>query len=169
MEPRLIKNLNAEYIPAEWSGHDTSRIRVVGKTVLMLMDRCSPVSSGDAGRKLIAEAIAEGDTSFKPVTHAGTGAFIGAQLAPELVERMDMASESGVLVAVSPGAFLVNEDGSPWSGYKPQPGDRCYVEKYAGKLIKGRDGVTYRIMDYSSVGATYDLGDDEKTQAQAAE
>lgn len=126
MEPRLIKGIQAEYIPAKWSGSDTSGVRVVGKCVLVLTDECSTKTSG------------------------------GIELPEDLVERMSMAAESGVLVAVSPGAFLLNEDMTPWSGPKPQPGDRVYIEKYAGKQIKGRDGKTYRIMDYCSIGATYE-------------
>lgn len=126
MEAKLIKGIQAEYIPAKWSGADTSGIRVVGKTVLVLMDACSEISSG------------------------------GITLPGDVVERMSMAAESGVLVAVSPGAFLLNEDMTPWTGEKPKAGDRVYIEKYAGKLVKGRDGKTYRIMDYSSIGATYE-------------
>lgn len=129
MEAKLIKNLQAEYIPAVWSGADTSGIRVVGKTVLVLMDACSGMTTGNIA------------------------------LPPDYVERMSMSSESGVLVAVSPGAFLLNEDMTPWTGEKPKAGDRVYIEKYAGKLVKGRDGKTYRIMDYSSIGAVYETGD----------
>lgn len=125
MEPRLIKGLQADYVPAKWNGKDDSGIRVVGKTILVLMDACSAKSSG------------------------------GIELPEDLIERMSMASESGVLVAVAPGAFLLNEDMTPWIGDKPKPGDRVYIEKYAGKQVKGRDGQTYRIMDYGSVGATY--------------
>lgn len=125
MQPHLIKGIHADYIPASWSGKDTSGVRVVGKTVLVLMDACSPTTKG------------------------------GINLPEDLVEKMSMAAESGVLVACSPGAFLLNEDLTPWTGEKPAPGDRVYIEKYAGKQIKGRDGQTYRIMDYSSIGATY--------------
>ena len=46
MEPRLIKGIHAEYVPAKWAGHDTSGVRVVGKTVLVLMDECAPKTSG---------------------------------------------------------------------------------------------------------------------------
>ena len=126
MQPHLIKGIHADYIPAQWSRSDTSGIRVVGKTVLVLMDKCSPKTTG------------------------------GVDLPDDLIEKMSMAAESGVLVAVSPGAFLLNEDMTPWIGEKPKPGDRVYIEKYAGKLVKGRDGETYRIMDYSCIGATYD-------------
>ena len=126
MEPRLIKGIQAEYVPAQWSGTDTSGVRVVGKCVLVLVDECSPKTTG------------------------------GIDLPDDLIERMSMAAESGVLVAVSSGAFLLNEDLTPWIGDKPKPGDRVYIEKYAGKQVKGRDGKTYRIMDYSSIGATYE-------------
>ena len=126
MEPRLIKGTQAEYVPARWSGKDTSGIRVVGKTVLVLMDECSPTSTG------------------------------GIALPDDLIERMSMAAESGVIVACAPGAFLLNEDMTPWTGEKPKPGERVYVEKYAGKLVKGADGKTYRIMDYGCIGAVYE-------------
>ena len=126
MEPRLIKGVQAEYVPAKWSGQNTSGVRVVGKTVLVLMDECSQTTTG------------------------------GIALPEDLIERMSMAAESGVLVACAAGAFLLNEDMTPWSGEKPKPGDRVYIEKYAGKLVKGRDGATYRIMDYGSIGATYE-------------
>ena len=126
MEVKMIKGLHADYIPAIWSGKDTSGIRVVGKTILVLMDKCSPTSKG------------------------------GVSLPEDIVEKMSMAAESGVIVATSPGAFLLNEDMTPWTGEKPKAGDRVYIEKYAGKQVKGRDGETYRIMDYGSVGATYE-------------
>ena len=133
MELKLIKGLHADYIPAVWSGKDTSGIRVVGKTILVLMDKCSPTSKG------------------------------GISLPEDMIEKMSMASESGVIVATSPGAFLLNEDMTPWSGEKPKAGDRVYIEKYAGKQVKGRDGETYRIMDYSCVGATYEAVPEQKT------
>lgn len=133
MQPHLIKGIHADYEPAKWSGKDTSGIRTVGKTVLVLMDKCSPTTTG------------------------------GVSLPEDLVEKMSMASDSGVLVAVSPGAFLLNEDMTPWSGEKPKPGDRVYVEKYAGKQVNGLDGETYRIMDYGSIGAVYEAQPEQKT------
>ena len=126
MEVKLIKGLHADYIPAIWSGKDTSGIRVDGKTILVLMDKCSPKTKGNV------------------------------DLTDDMNEKMSMAAESGVIVATSPGAFLLNEDMTPWTGEKPKAGDRVYIEKYAGKQVKGRDGETYRIMDYGSVGATYE-------------
>lgn len=122
----LVKGLQAEFVPAKWDGKDTSGVRVVGKTVLVLMDEVGEVR--DSGITL-------------PVDYR---------------ERMNAGCETGVLVAVSPGAFLLNEDMTPWTGTKPKPGDRVYIEKYAGKQIKGKDGRVYRIMDYGSIGATYE-------------
>lgn len=122
----LVEGLHAEFVPAKWSGHDTSGVRVVGKTVLVLMDEVAEIR--DSGLEL-------------PIGYR---------------ERMNAGCETGVLAAVSPGAFLLNEDMTPWTGYKPRPGDRVYIEKYAGKLIRGRDGLTYRLMDYGSIGAIYE-------------
>ena len=133
MQPHLIKGIHADYIPASWSGTDTSGIRVVGKTVLVLMDKCSPQTAG------------------------------GVELPDDMIEKMSMAAENGILVAIAAGAFLLNEDMTAWSGYKPRLGDRVYIEKYAGKLVKGRDGETYRIMDYGSIGATYEAEPNQKT------
>lgn len=138
MEPKLIKGLHAEYIPAVWSGKNTSGVRMVGKTVLILPDECSTKTSG------------------------------GIELTPDLIERMSMAAESGVIVSVASGAFLLNEDMTPWTGERPNPGDRVYFEKYAGKQVKGSDGANYRIMDYGSIGAVYDAPDAKKTQGEAA-
>jgi co-chaperonin GroES (HSP10) len=111
------------------------------------MDECSPVSSGAAGMALMKES---------GVAAASVVPMPGVRLPDDVIERMTMGAETGVLVAVAAGAFLLNEDGTAWSGYKPRPGDRVYIEKYAGKLIRGRDGRNYRLMDYQSIGATYD-------------
>jgi hypothetical protein len=124
---KLVQGLQSEYVPAKWDGKDTSGVRVVGKTVLVLMDEVAEVR--DSGIELVADYR----------------------------ERMNAKCESGVLVKVSPGAFLLNEDMTPWSGDKPVPGERVHIQKYAGTLIKStRDGKTYRLMDYGCIGAIYE-------------
>ncbi len=123
--PTLVRSLHAEFVPAHWDGMDTSGIRVVGKCVLVLVDECAETTSG------------------------------GIMLTPDAVEKLSAGCETGRLVAVSDGAFLLNEDMTPWSGYKPRPGDRVYIEKYAGKLVRGTDGRKYRLMDYGNIGAVY--------------
>jgi chaperonin GroES len=106
--PSMVRNLNAEFVPAKWDGVDTSGIRVIGKCVLVLVDECSPVTSG------------------------------GIHLTPDAIEKLSAGCETGTLVRVSPGAFLLNEDMTAWTGEKPKPGDRVYIEKYAGKLVRGQ-------------------------------
>ncbi len=129
--PKLVQGLNAEYIPAHWDGTDTSGIRCVGTTVLVLMDACAEQNSG------------------------------GILLPLDVVEKLTAGSERGVLVAIGNGAFLLNEDMSAWSGPRPVPGDRVYIEKYAGKQIKGLDGKVYRLMSYQNIGAIYEAPKDE--------
>lgn len=124
--PAIVRNLNAEFVPAEWSGVDTSGIRVIGKCVLVLVDECAPVTSG------------------------------GIHFTPDMIEKLSAGCETGTMVRISPGAFLLNEDMTPWRGEKPKPGDRVYIEKYAGKLVRGKDGRTYRLMDYGCIGAIYE-------------
>ncbi len=124
--PGLVRSLHAEFIPAPWDGVDTSGIRVVGKCVLVLVDECAPVSSG------------------------------GIHFTPDAIEKLSAGCETGCLVAVSPGAFLLNEDMTPWAGVRPKPGDRVYIEKYAGKMVRGKDERKYRLMDYGCIGAIYD-------------
>lgn len=134
-EPKLIKGLNAEYLPAVWDGNNTSGIRCVGTSVLVLMDLASEKTSG---------GIITPDFS---------------------VEKATLSSETGVVVHIADGAFRLNEDMSPWSGDKPSLGDRVFVERYAGKQIPGRDGRTYRLMDYKCIGGVYEP---EEKAAKAA-
>jgi chaperonin GroES len=88
-------------------------------------------------------------------------------LPPDVVERFTMGSETGVIVKCGGGAFLLNEDMTPWTGTKPAPGDRVYVEKYSGKQIRGTDGKVYRLMSYNCVGAVYEIPKKEATNVAA--
>lgn len=121
MEPRLIKGLQAEYIPAEYPGSNTSGIRVLGKNVLVRVDECSPRTSGKI------------------------------ELIETMVEQMTMAATTGVVCAVGPEAFRLFDDGTRWTGRAVEAGERVWFEKYAGQLQTGRDGATYRIMDYRAI------------------
>lgn len=123
MTPRLVKGMQGSYIEAEFDGVNMSDIEPVGKRVLVLMDEGGHMSPG------------------------------GVYMAPEVVERMSLASETGVVVALGGSAFKHHQDGSSWTGARPGIGDRVYVEKYAGLLAKGVDGRNYRIMDDGCVGA----------------
>ena len=79
----------------------------------------------------------------------------------ETRQRMELASESGVIIALGPQAFHVNYDGTRWTGYRPAPGDRVYCERYAGVLIAGKDGKQYRVMTDNCIGA---VAHDEQQQ-----
>ena len=125
MPVRHINGINVEYRSEQWDGIDKSGIRVVGKCILVLTDKC--------------------------VKSAG-----GVSFDPQKEEQLNAASDTGILVAVAPGAFLLNEDMTPWAGEKPKPGDLVFIEKYAGRQVTGRDGRVYRLMDYGAVGATYE-------------
>lgn len=78
----------------------------------------------------------------------------GALTLPDaVVERAQLSSSSGVIVAVGDGAFFWNSDRTrPYEGEKPRAGDRVFFDKYAGKEILGDDGVNYRLMDDVSIG-----------------
>jgi chaperonin GroES len=70
-----------------------------------------------------------------------------------MVERMQLAAITGVIVECGEEAFKWNADRTrPYEGYKPQPGDRVIFEKYAGKPILGDDAKHYRIMDDKAIG-----------------
>lgn len=79
-------------------------------------------------------------------------------LPDEYIERMNVGSETGVIIALGASAFARFEDLTPWTDYKPEPGDRIVVEKYAGRQFLGRDGLMYRLMNYGSVAAL-EIGD----------
>lgn len=126
LPPRLIKGLQAEFIPAEWPGQNTSGIRIFGKNVLVRMDSCAKTSTG------------------------------GILLPEDMVDRMTEASESGCIYAVGAAAFRLFDDGHRWEGERPQVGERVYVEKYAGVKARGADGALYRIMDERCISGALD-------------
>jgi len=83
----------------------------------------------------------------------------GIHLADDSVEKMTMAAESGVIVALGDGAFEWTADRMRrWSGYRPQVGDRVRIERYAGGLQVGNDGRTYRLMTDKCIGAIESAG-----------
>lgn len=122
-EPRLLKNIQTEYERAVYSGSNTSGAKPLGKNLVILTDRAATVSSG------------------------------GIALPTDYADRMNMASESGVIVAAGAEAFAYYDDGSKWTDYKPVPGDRVLFQRYAGREVMGADGLTYRVMDYTNVAA----------------
>lgn len=75
-------------------------------------------------------------------------------LPEETKERMAMAAETGVIVAIGDSAWAWNADRTrPFSGAKPVPGQRVWFERYAGSMQHGKDGSLYRLMSDNCIGA----------------
>lgn len=124
LAPRILKNIQAEFNRAQFAadGTNASGIRVLGKNVLILCDTCAEKTSG------------------------------GILLTADKIVSMNMAAESGALVVLGGEAFAYYDDGTKWTDYKPVAGDRVFFERYGGREIMGRDGLTYRLMSYTCVG-----------------
>ena len=67
-----------------------------------------------------------------------------------LVDREQVAATEGVVLAVSPMAFVFEEDAP-----RAEPGDEVLFAKYAGMKVKGRDGNEYLIVKDKDVAAVY--------------
>lgn len=91
----------------------------------------------------------------------------GSIIVPEdTQERNTMSAEHGVIIALGPAAFKHSDDGRRvWEGTRPEPGTRCYIERYAGQLVKGLDGRMYRLMSQRCIGAIADPAALAMTQA----
>ena len=78
----------------------------------------------------------------------------GGIIVPDIArDREQVAAVEGEIVAVSPLAFTYED----WGDHeKPKVGDRVYFAKYAGMLVKGRDGVEYRLLKDKDLGAVID-------------
>jgi len=80
-------------------------------------------------------------------------AKIGSIIIPDSTKETERyAQVKATLVAVGENAW---EEAASRSAlfFKPQPGDRILIAKYGGVLIKGADGVEYRIMNDEDVVA----------------
>jgi chaperonin GroES len=74
----------------------------------------------------------------------------GIILPDEKKERDQFAQMEGVLVALSPLAFTYDD----WKEAKPpKVGDRVLFAKYAGTVVKGKDGKDYRLANDKDVAA----------------
>lgn len=70
---------------------------------------------------------------------------VGGVVIPDSTRDRDQYGEhKGVIVAISPMAFSFEE--WPRDEPKPQPGQRVVFVKYAGTLVRGKDGEDYRVM-----------------------
>lgn len=115
--------MQAAYVVATFEDENTSGLEVFGKNILVLVDECANASSG------------------------------GILLPDAKIEQMTEASVTGCIYALGGEAFRMFDDGTRWSGDKPEVGDRIYFEKYAGIKCRGVDGGFYRVMDFRAVAA----------------
>ncbi len=134
LAPRLLKGVQADYIPSEWAGSNTSGFTPYGKHILVRVDECSPKTAG------------------------------GLDLPDDMVWKMTQAAETGCVYAMSEEAFMFYDNGRAWSGDRPQVGDRIYFERFAGVPMVGKDGAAYRTMDFRCVYAGLDKTATEETQ-----
>ena len=118
MQPKLIMTPLGQYDPVKWDGKNVSGYCPFGDRVLILPDGAADQTTGNV--------------------------FI-----PEpMQERMSMAAETGVIVALGDAAFTRNFDRTgPWAGMRPAVGQRVGFERYSGSIRHGKDGRLYRVMD----------------------
>ena len=65
-------------------------------------------------------------------------------------EREQFAQMEGEIIAVSPLAFTYDD----WkTAQPPKAGDRVLFAKFAGAVVKGKDGIEYRLANDKDVTA----------------
>jgi co-chaperonin GroES (HSP10) len=131
---RLLQNMQGTFIPARWTGVNTSGYTPIGRNILVRMDMMANMTAG------------------------------GVILPDAKIDAMNEASETACIYALGPGAFKSYRDGRAWTGEALRVGDRIYIEKYAGIQCRGRDDMVYRLIECDMIGARMDFGyaDDEQ-------
>lgn len=88
----------------------------------------------------------------KAVEEKTTGGII---IPDQTKDRDQFAQMEGVLIAASPLAFTYAQprEWTEGNGQPPEPGDRVLFAKYAGSVVKGRDGKDYRLVNDKDVAA----------------
>lgn len=116
MQPKLINVAHVgQFVEAEWSGKNESGFEPIDEIVLVLPDGAAAQTAG------------------------------GIYITPDQQEKMSLSAETGVIVAMAEGAFRWNRDRTrPMAGYRPQPGDRVYMKRFAGQVMLGEDHRLYR-------------------------
>src|SRR5216684_6187128 len=124
--PKLIRTESADYLRRE-KAENNSGYKALGDRVIIVVDESSEQSAG------------------------------GVFYTQDQVEKMTMASETGIIVDMGDASFYWSFDRTnKWYGRKPNVGDRVYIQRYAGRLLKGNDGCYYRIMDDICIAAIED-------------
>ena len=124
LEGRVLKLDQLEYVVAAWDGVNRSGYAPLDDKVLVLVDAHVTRTSG------------------------------GIEIPDSISERQSLAAEHGTVIAVGPAAFRWNDDATrAWEGERPEPGARVYIERYSGQVLRGVDGLTYRLLSQKCVGA----------------
>ena len=124
MEGRLITGDQREFLMPAWDGMNHSGWQPLDDKVLVLMDEHVEVTTG------------------------------GIHIPGAAAERQSVAAETGLVIALGPADFVWNDEATrAWNGKRPEPGDRCYLERYSGQLLQGVDGRHYRLVSQRCVGA----------------
>jgi chaperonin GroES len=129
LEGRVLRTGDQrEFVQAAWDGTNHSGITPLDDKVLVLMDEHAEKTSG------------------------------GIVIPDDARSRQSMASETGVIIALGHAAFVFSDDGVRIVDprFRPVPGNRVVVERYAGRVVQGQDSVEYRLVSQKSVGALYD-------------
>jgi co-chaperonin GroES (HSP10) len=117
---------HGEYVATEWTGANESGISPCGDRVLILPDRFADTTSG------------------------------GVIITDDQRDKMDTASQTGVLIALGDDAWAWNSDRSRrFEGKRPEVGQRVIFEQYAGTSLWGADGKRYRLMDDKCIGGLF--------------
>ncbi len=120
----------AEYAKVEFTGRNESGFIPIGAEVIVLTDEVQAKTASGI---------------IKPDTYT---------------ERMNLSSDSGVIVALGSAAFA----GFP-EDERPKPGRRVLFERFAGRLlVSPRDGKSYRVMTFSCIGALEDVVETAKPE-----
>lgn len=128
LEPKVIRKRQNQYLPAIWSGTNTSGCTPIGDKILIKPDIFLEQSEG------------------------------GVFMPDQFKERMQLSTQSGVIVAVGDDAFTWSADRMrPFGGYKPKVGDRVYFERYAGAEVQGDDAQDYRLIEDKQIGAVIEV------------
>lgn len=126
LRPKVLSTDVADYVVAPFSGKNESGLRPFGDTIMVLPDKAAE-TAGKAGLLYVPD---------------------------DVQERMSIASESGVIVAIGADAFKFSAaSGRPLTQDEvPKIGDRVLFERYAGRVFKGNDDKIYRVMSDRCVG-----------------
>ena len=111
LNQKVVPAKKLAYLPAVWAGENKSGCTPIGEKILVMPDMALAQSTG------------------------------GIHMPDDFKERMQLSTQTGVIVAIGDDAFTWNADRTrPFGGYKPKIGDRVYFEKYAGAVVTGDDG-----------------------------